>query len=84
MINPVMQMEEYVNTVLRPLLRGDGGEVEFVSCGGGVLRLRLRGECSFCAKAELCMDWCEEKILRDLGKTVKIAAEKKRPYFRDK
>ncbi len=77
-------MEAYVNNVLRPLLRGDGGEIEFISFNGSTLSVRLRGECSFCAKAEPCMDWCEEKILRDLGKTVKIAAEKKRPYFRDK
>ena len=77
-------METYVNTVLRPLLRGDGGEIEFISFDGDTLSVRLRGECSFCAKSGLCMDWCEEKILRDLGKTVKISAEKKRPYFRDK
>ena len=77
-------METYVNTVLRPLLRGDGGELEFISFDGATLSVRLRGECSFCAKSGLCMDWCEAKILRDLGKTVKISAEKKRPYFRDK
>ena len=77
-------METYVNTVLRPLLRGDGGELEFISFDGATLSVRLRGECSFCAKSGLCMDWCEEKIGRDLGKTVKISAEKKRPYFRDK
>ena len=76
-------METYVNTVLRPLLRGDGGEIEFISFEGETLRVRLRGECSFCAKAALCMDWCEQKILKDLGKSVKIAAEKKKPYFRD-
>ena len=77
-------METYVNTVLRPLLRGDGGEIEFISFDGATLSVRLRGECSFCAKSGLCMDWCEEKIGRDLGKTVTIAAEKQRPYFRDK
>ena len=54
------------------------GTVEQAIAAG---RTRL---CSFCAKSGLCMDWCEEKILRDLGKTVKISAGKKRPYFRDK
>ena len=77
-------MEEYVNTVLRPLLRGDGGEVEFLSFDGHTLRVRLRGECSFCAKAELCLDWCRQKIAADKGADVMIEAEKQRPYFRDR
>ena len=76
-------METYVNTVLRPLLQGDGGEMEFLRFDGTTLFVRLRGECSFCAKSALCIDWCEQKILKDLGKSVKIAAEKKKPYFRD-
>lgn len=81
---PVMQMETYVNTVLRPLLQGDGGEMEFVSFDGETLRVTLRGECSFCPMAERCLRWCEEKIEKDAGKTVHIAAEKRRPWFRDR
>ena len=76
-------METYVNTVLRPLLQGDGGEIEFIAFDGVTLRVRLSGECSFCAKSALCIEWCAEKIKKDLGKTVKIVAEKKKPYFRD-
>lgn len=76
-------MEEYVNAVLRPLLQGDGGEMEFVGFSSGVLNVTLRGECSFCAQAERCLAWCEEKIQKDLGQTVRIQAAKKRPWFRD-
>lgn len=77
-------MEEYLNSVIRPLLQGDGGEIEFISFDGETLSVRLRGECSFCSKTERCLDWCVEKILKDTGKSVKISAEKKRPYFRDR
>ena len=77
-------MEAYVNTVLRPLLQGDGGEMEFVSFDGETLFVTLRGECSFCARAELCLTWCEQKIKDDTGVPVRISAQKKRPYFRDK
>ena len=80
----VMQMEEYVNTVLRPLLQGDGGEMEFIGFSGDTLSVLLRGECSFCGKAEACLRWCEEKILKDTGRAVRIAAQKRRPWFRDK
>ena len=79
-----MNMENYVNTVLRPLLQGDGGEMEFIGFDGDTLRVLLRGECSFCAKAENCLRWCEEKIKKDTGKTVRISAEKRRPWFRDR
>jgi len=77
-------MEEYINSVIRPLLQGDGGEIEFISFSGDILRVRLRGECSFCAQTERCLLWCEEKIFKDTGNKVKISAEKKRPYFRDR
>ena len=77
-------MEEYLNNVIRPLLQGDGGEIEYSDFDGETLRVILRGECSFCPKAERCLDWCEEKILRDTGKKVRISAVSRRPYFRDK
>ena len=84
MMIPVMHMEEYLNTVLRPLLRGDGGEIEYNGFENGVLRVTLRGECSFCPKTQSCLSWCEEKILKDTGKAVKIEAQCRRPYFRDR
>ncbi|MBQ7639088.1 MAG: NifU family protein [Clostridia bacterium] len=77
-------MEDYINRVIRPLLRGDGGEIEYVSFDGETLRVTFRGECSFCPVVRRCLDWCEERIEKDVGKRVKISAEKKRPYFRDK
>ncbi len=78
-----MNMEEYVNAVLRPLLRGDGGEIEYLGREGNTVFVRLRGECSFCAKAELCLRWCEVKAEKDRGERVRFSAEKRRPYFRD-
>ena len=84
MMHTVMCMEAYVNGVLRPLVRGDGGEMEFLSFNGETLRVVLRGECSFCAQAERCLQWCEEKILADRGERVRVSAERRRPYFRDR
>ena len=78
------RMETYVNTVLRPLLEGDGGGIEFVGFAGDVLDVRLRGECSFCAKAPLCLRWCEEKIKKDLGRDVTVRSVSVRPWFRDR
>ena len=76
-------MEKYVNEILAPKLQGDGGWVEFVSLENGELTLRFRGECSKCLILHRCTEWIEQEIKRDLKKTVKVNAIRKRPYFQD-
>lgn len=77
-------MKEYVETTLRPLLRGDGGEMEFVSFDGATAFVTLRAECSKCQIADRCLRWCEEKTLADTGRRVVFAAQRKKPFFWDK
>ena len=76
-------MEKYITEVLAPKLQGDGGWVEFVSLEGNELTLLFRGECSKCLILHRCTDWIEEQIKKDLNKTVKVKAIRKRPYFQD-
>lgn len=76
-------MEKYITEVLAPKLQGDGGWVEFVSIEGSELTLFFRGECSKCLILHRCTDWIEEQIKKDLNKTVKVKAIRKRPYFQD-
>lgn len=76
-------MEKYITEVLAPKLQGDGGWVEFVSIEGSELTLLFRGECSKCLILHRCTDWIEEQIKKDLNKTVKVKAIRKRPYFQD-
>ena len=77
-------MKNYVEKILAPKLQGDGGWVEFVSFENGELTLVFRGECSKCLIVERCIAWIESEILRDMGEKVKIAAQKKKPFFWDK
>lgn len=76
-------MEKYINDIIAPKLRGDGGWVEFVSVENGVLTLVFRGECSKCMILNRCCDWIAEQIKKDLNKSVKINAVRKKPYFQD-
>jgi len=78
-----IKMEKYITEVLAPKLQGDGGWVEFVSLEGNELTLLFRGECSKCLILHRCTDWIEEQIKKDLNKTVKVKAIRKRPYFQD-
>ena len=57
--------------------------VEFVSLEGNELTLIFRGECSKCLILHRCVLWIEEQIKKDLNKTVKVNAIRKKPYFQD-
>lgn len=76
-------MEKYISEVLAPKLQGDGGWVEFISLEGDELTLLFRGECSKCLILHRCTDWIEEQIKKDLNKSVRVNAIRKRPYFQD-
>jgi len=77
------KVQSYVETVLQPKLQGDGGWIEFVSFEDDVLTVIFRGECSKCLILHRCVEWIESEIKKDLKKTVKIKAIRKKPYFQD-
>ncbi len=77
------KVQKYVENILQPKLQGDGGWVEFVSLDNNELTLVFRGECSKCLILSRCTDWIEEQIKKDLNKTVKVNAIRKKPYFQD-
>ncbi len=77
-------MENYINTVIKPKLQGDGGEIDFVSYEDGNLTVLLQGECSKCLIVERCLSWIESEVMRDMGESVKVIAQKKKPFFWDK
>lgn len=77
------KVQDYVENVLQPKLQGDGGWIEFVSFEGNELTVIFRGECSKCLILHRCVAWIEDEIKRDLKKTVKVIAIRKKPYFQD-
>lgn len=77
------KVQSYVEKVLQPKLQGDGGWIEFVSFENGVLTVIFRGECSKCLILHRCVAWIESEIKRDLKKTVKVNAIRRKPYFQD-
>lgn len=77
------KIKNYVETVLQPKLQGDGGWIEFVSFENNELTVVFRGECSKCLILHRCVEWIEGEIKRDLNKSVKVIAIRKKPYFQD-
>lgn len=79
-----MQLETYINEVIRPKIQGDGGELVYLSREGDTVTVLMRGECSICPITGRCLTWVEERIRIDLGENVRLRAIKKRPYFADR
>lgn len=77
-------MENYINTIIKPKLQGDGGEIDFVSYDNGRLTVLLQGECSKCLIVDRCLRWIETEIFRDMSESVTVIAQKKKPFFWDK
>ncbi len=77
-------MRDYINTVIKPKLQGDGGEIDFVSYENGNLTVLLQGECSKCLIVDRCLCWIESEVMRDMGESVNVIAQKKKPFFWDK
>ncbi len=77
-------MKDYINTTIKPKLQGDGGEIDFVSYENGELTVLLQGECSKCLIVDRCLRWIESEVMRDMGESVKVIAQKKKPFFWDK
>lgn len=77
-------MKDYINNIIKPKLQGDGGEIDFVSYENGILTVLLQGECSKCLIVDRCLTWIEREVFRDMGESVKVVAQKKKPFFWDK
>lgn len=77
-------MKDYINTIIKPKLQGDGGEIDFISYENGILIVLLQGECSKCLIVDRCLAWIESEVMRDMGESVKVVAQKKKPFFWDK
>ena len=77
-------MKDYINTIIKPKLQGDGGEIDFVSYENGNLTVLLQGECSKCLIVDRCLRWIESEVMRDMGESVKVIAQKKKPFFWDR
>ncbi|MFY9943656.1 MAG: NifU family protein [Desulfobacterales bacterium] len=49
---------------IRPMLQADGGDVEFVSVEGGVVKVRLKGACAGCPMSQMTLKQGIEKLLK--------------------
>lgn len=59
------KVEAVLDTVIRPLLRRDGGDVELIDIKGNLIYCRLTGACASCHGAEQTLKLLVEQHLKD-------------------
>jgi Fe-S cluster biogenesis protein NfuA len=68
-------MKENVEVVLaqiRPILQGDGGDVELIEVSDdGIVKVRLKGACAGCPMSTMTLKNGIEKVLKDKVPEVK-------------
>jgi Fe-S cluster biogenesis protein NfuA len=57
------EVEAVINEI-RPLLQGDGGDIELVGIEGGVVKVRLRGACAGCPGAQMTLKMEVERRMK--------------------
>jgi len=55
---------EEVLDLIRPMLMGDGGNVELVDVNDGTVQVKLTGACNGCAMATMTLKMGIEKLLK--------------------
>ena len=69
------KIEEALESI-RPFLKQDGGDVEFISYDNNVVKLRLLGACSTCIISHLTMkagiEECIKKLLPEVESVLAI------------
>ena len=58
------KVEAVINEI-RPMLQADGGDIELVDVEGGVVKVRLRGDCAGCPGAQMTLKMAVERRLKE-------------------
>jgi len=61
----MIDIEEVINTSIRPNIQMDGGDIELVSCKDGVVELFLKGACSGCPSSQMTLKSGIEVLLKE-------------------
>lgn len=61
----ISQIQEVIETQIRPALQSDGGDIELVDVEDGIVKVRLIGACSHCPSSAMTLYEGVEKMLME-------------------
>jgi Fe-S cluster biogenesis protein NfuA len=65
------QINDILNTKIRPAVARDGGDIKFISFDSGIVRVELRGSCSGCPSSLMTLKQGVQNLLCHYVKEVK-------------
>ncbi len=65
------QINNILNTKIRPAVARDGGDIKFISFDNGIVRVELRGSCSGCPSSLMTLKQGVQNLLCHYVKEVK-------------
>ena len=66
----VKQINEVLETKIRPAVSKDGGDIKFISFENGVVKVELRGSCSGCPSSLMTLKQGVQNLLKHYVKEV--------------
>ena len=67
----VQKIKEVLDSRVRPAVEKDGGDIQFVSFEGGIVKVKLKGSCSGCPSSVMTLKQGVQNLLRHYVKEVK-------------
>ena len=61
----ITNIQKTIKEEIAPMLRGDGGDIEFVGFENGIVKVKLQGACVGCPMASFTLKNMVEAILKD-------------------
>ncbi|HPJ36608.1 MAG TPA: Fe-S cluster assembly protein NifU [Spirochaetota bacterium] len=72
-LQKMKKIEEVINSVIRPGLKRDGGDIELVDINGDEVMVRLRGACSSCMTAQMTLEnFVQQELRNNVSKNIII------------
>ncbi len=60
-----LDIEEILETSIRPSIQMDGGDIELISCKDGIIKVFLKGACSGCPSSQMTLKNGIEVLLKE-------------------
>lgn len=82
---PVTQADvrQFIEDFIRPKVRVDGGDIQFVALDADEVVLDAHADCAYCPAASECLKWWIEKELSArFGGTLRVRIHHQAPYFK--
>ncbi len=64
-VQKILKIQSVIDTKIKPVLKRDGGDIEFLNLVGNTVQVKLQGACAMCPSSKITLKNLVEKQIRD-------------------